>query len=164
MSISELSKYQEICTFSIIFAKPGFMADTLFIVALPSFRSLWLLTMSMLSFSPNFWLRWWASQDLVRALTPRLLMNVLDVSCMPCAMHGMWSLTAGHWITEPTIVECSSSAMKYFEDRLSVVIPSKRLSVRSNKLGTFLKCMTMLAPVCWPFTYHRRLGFGTGKN
>jgi len=33
--------------------KPGLMANTLFILALPSFRSLWLFPMSMLSFSPN---------------------------------------------------------------------------------------------------------------
>ena len=40
MSVSGLLKYLEIRTFSIIFAKPGHMADTLLILALPSFRSL----------------------------------------------------------------------------------------------------------------------------
>ena len=40
-----------------IFAKPGLMVDTLLILALPSFGSLWLLTMSMLWCSPNCWSR-----------------------------------------------------------------------------------------------------------
>jgi hypothetical protein len=54
-------KYHELRTFLIIFAKPGLMADTLLILALPSFRSLWLFPMSMLSFSANCWSRSCAS-------------------------------------------------------------------------------------------------------
>ena len=56
-SVSGHSKYLEIPTFSIIFAKPGLMAVKLLILALPYFRSLWLCPMSMLSFSPNCWSR-----------------------------------------------------------------------------------------------------------
>jgi len=41
-SVSGHSKYVEICTFSIIFAKPGLMADTLLVLAFASVRSLWL--------------------------------------------------------------------------------------------------------------------------
>ena len=52
-SILGLSKYPEIRTFLIIFAKPGIMTDTLLILVLPSFRSLWLFPMSMISFSPD---------------------------------------------------------------------------------------------------------------
>jgi hypothetical protein len=37
MSGSVFSNYDEICTFSIIFAKPGLMAETLLIPALPFF-------------------------------------------------------------------------------------------------------------------------------
>jgi len=57
--VSRLSKYLDICTFSIIFAKHSLIADTLLILALPSFRSLWLLPMSMLSFSPKCRSRSW---------------------------------------------------------------------------------------------------------
>jgi len=106
MSVSELSKYLQICTFSIIFAKPGLMADTLLIRALPSFRSLPIFPMSMLSFSPNCWSRSWASQDLVQPFTPRLLMNAPKASCMTCAMHGMWFPNAGHLIPEALSVDC----------------------------------------------------------
>jgi len=55
-SVWGLAKYLEVCTFSHIFAKPGHMADTLSILALPSLWSLWLFPLSMLSFSPNCWL------------------------------------------------------------------------------------------------------------
>jgi len=55
----------KIHTFSIIFAKPVLIAATLLIRAFPSSRSHWLYPMSMLSFSPNCWLCWWASQDLM---------------------------------------------------------------------------------------------------
>jgi len=147
-------KYYEIGTFSIIFAKPGLMADTLLIIALPSFRSLWLFPMSMLSFSPNCWLRWWASQDFLWPLTLRMLMNSPKASCMTCAMHCMWFLNAGHSIPEASSVDCSSRVMEYFWEALSVIIPRKRQSVISNQLSTSFKCMASLAPVCWPLTYH----------
>ena len=90
--VSGLSIYHEICTFSIFFVKPGLMADTLLILALPSFWSLWLFPMSMLSFSPNYWSCSWASQDLVQPFSHRVLMNAHKASWMTCAMHGMWFL------------------------------------------------------------------------
>jgi len=74
-------------TFSIIFAKPGLIPGTLLILALPSFRSLWLLPMTVLSFSPHCWLRSWATQDLLRPFTSRLLMIAPNGSWMTCAMH-----------------------------------------------------------------------------
>jgi len=111
-SVSALSKYLEIRTFSIIFAKPGLIADTLLIVVLLSFRSLWLFPMSMLSFSSNCWLRSRASQDLVRPLTPRRLMNAPESSCMTCAMWRIWFLNAGHSIPEASSVDCSSRVIE----------------------------------------------------
>ena len=153
-SVSGLPKYHEICTFSIIFAKPGFMAYTWFILALPSVRSLWLFPTSMLSFSPNCWSCSWASEDLGRPFTPRLLMNALKASCMTCAMHGMWFLSAGHLIPEASSVDCSSRVIEWFEPALSVVIPSNRPSVSSKQTSTSIKCTACLAPGCWPLTYH----------
>ena len=108
-SISWLSKYLEICTFSIIFPKAAFMANTSLILALPCFRSLWLFQMSMRSFSPKCWSRAWASQDLVWSFTPRVLMNAPKASCITCAMHAMWFLKAGHLIEEASSVNCSSN-------------------------------------------------------
>jgi len=138
-SASGLSKYHEIRTFSIIFAKPGLIADTLLILALPSPRSLWLFPMSMLSFSPNCWSHSWASQNLVWPFTLRLLMNAPKASCMTCAMHGMWFLNASHSIQEASSVDCSLRIIEKFEGALSVVIPSKRPSVSSKQSSTSFK-------------------------
>jgi len=140
------------------------MADTLLILALPSFRSLWLFPMSMLSFSPNCWSHAWASQDLVPLFTPWLLENALEASCMTCAMHGMWFLEAGHWIAEASSVDCNARVIEYFEEALSVVIPSKRLFISSKQSSTSFKGMASLAPVCWPCTYYPWLVFETGKE
>ena len=98
----------EISTFSIIFAKPGLFGNTLVIVALHSFWCLWLLPMTMLSFFPNYWLRSWASQDMVQHFTPILLMDTVRESFMICAIHGMWFLIAGHSIPEASRVHCSA--------------------------------------------------------
>jgi len=138
------------------------MADTLLILALPSFRSLWLFPMSMLSFSPNCWSRSWASQDMVRPITPRLLMNAPNASCMPCAMHGVWFLNAGHSIPEASSVDYGSRVIEKFEEALSVVIPSKRPSVSSKRSSTSFNCIASLALVCWPLTYHPELAFEMG--
>jgi len=127
--VSGLSKYLEIRTFSIIYAKPGLMADTLLILALPSFRSLCLFPMSMLSFSPNCWSHSWASQDLVWHISLRLLRNAPNASCMMCAMHGRWFLNAGHSILKASRVYCSSRVIDSFEEGLYVLIPSKTPSV-----------------------------------
>jgi len=111
-SISGLPNYHEIPTFSIILAKHGFMADTLLILALPSFRSLWLFPMSMLSFSPNCRSHSWASQDSVRPFTPRLIISAPEASWMTRAMHGMWFLKSGHWIAEASSVDCNVSVIE----------------------------------------------------
>jgi len=164
MSISGLSKYHEIRTCSIIFAKPGFMIKSLLILAFPSFRSLWLFPMCMLWLSPNCWSGSWASQDLVRPFTPRLLMNASTASCMTCAMHGRWFLKADHLIAEGSGVDCSSRVIEYCGEALSVVIPSKQLSVSSKRSSTSFKCPASLASVCWPVTYHSHLAFEMGKE
>ena len=109
---SRTFKYHEIRNFSIFFHKPGFMADTILILGLPSSRSPWLLPMSMLPFIPNCWSCSWASQDLLRPFTPRLLMNAPKASCMTCAIHGMWFLNAGHLIAEASTVDCSSRVIE----------------------------------------------------
>jgi len=147
-----------------IFAKPGFMADTLLILALPSFRSLCLFPVSMLSLSPNCWSRSWASRDLLRPFTLCLLMNAPKASCMMCAMQGMWFLNAGHSISEASSVDCSSCVIELFEEALSLVIPSKWLSVSSKRSSTSFKCTAGLAPVCWPLTNHRWLACETGTE
>jgi len=147
-----------------MFAKPGFMAVTWSILALLSFRSLWLFPMFMPSFSPNCWLHSWASNDLMWPFTPRLLRNAPKTSCMTCAMHGMLFLNADHWITDTSSVDCSSSVIEWFEEALSVVKPSKQQLVRSKRSGTTFKCITRLAPVCWPLTYHYWFAFETGNE
>jgi len=134
--------------FLTILAKPGFMADILLILALPSFRNLWLFSMSMHSFCPNCWSHSWASQNLVRPSTPRLLMNAPNATCTTCAMHTMWFLNAGHSISVASWVDCRLSVMKWFEEALTVVIPSERPSVRSKQSSMFLKYTANLAPVC----------------
>jgi len=105
-------KFIEIHTLSIIFAKPCLMTDTRVILALPSLRSLLLVPMSMLSFSPNGWSRSWASEDLVWPFTPRLLTNTPQASWMTCAMHDMWFVNAGHTILEASKVNCNMGIME----------------------------------------------------
>ena len=139
-----------------------FMVDTMLILALPFLWSLWLFPMSMLSFSPNCWSCSWASQDLVRLLTPRPLMNASEASWMMCAMHGMWVLDAGHMILEASWAGCNSWVMDQFEKALSVLTPSKRPSVSSNPSRTSFKCMASLTPLCWPLTYYPYLAFEIG--
>jgi len=46
------------------------------------------------------------------SFTPRLLMNAPKASCMTCAMHGMWFLSAGHSIAEASSIDCSSRVIK----------------------------------------------------
>jgi len=135
------------------------MANTSFSLALPSFRSLWLFPMSAVSFSLSWWSRSWASQDLLWPLTLRLLMIAPKARCMTCAMEGMWFLDAGHSIPEASRGDCSSRVIEWFEEALSVIIPSKwpLLSPKPSRMA--FKCMASLAPVCWPFTYHPWLAF-----
>jgi len=150
--------------FSNIFAKPVFMADTLLILALPYFRSFWLFPMSMLSLSPNFWSCSRASQYLGQPFTPRLLKNAPKDSCMTFAVHGMWFLNAGHSIPESSRVACSSRVIELSGEALLVQIGSKRPSVSSNRLKTFLKCAASIAPVWLPSTCHPELASETGKE
>jgi len=145
MSLSGHSQCLEICTFSISFAKPGRIANTSLILALPSFHSLWLCTMSVLLFSPNCWLHSWASQHLVWPLTTRLLMYAPKASWMTCAMHGMWFFIAGHIILEGSRGDCSSRVIELIDEASSVVIPSKWLSVSSKQSRTSFKCMATLS-------------------
>jgi len=128
-SVWGLPIYREIRTFSIIFAKPVLIADTVLIWALPSFLSFWLFPMSMLSFSPNCWSRAWASQGLVPPCTPQLLQNAPQGSCMMCVIRGMWFLNAGHSIREARRVDWSLRAIEQSEKVWFVVVPSKRPSV-----------------------------------
>jgi len=130
------------------------MANTSLIPELRSFRCLWLFPMSTLSFSANCWSRSWASQDLVRPLSSRLLSNAPEASCMTCAMQGMWFLNPGHSIPEASSVDCSSRVLGWFEEAVSVVIPNKPPSVSSKQSRMSFKCSASLAPVCWLLTYH----------
>jgi len=130
------------------------MADTWSFLALSSIRSLCLFPMSTLSVSPYGRSRSWGSKHLVRPLSPRLLMNAPEASCMMCAMHGMWFLNAGHSIPEASSVNSSSCVIESFEEAISVSIQRKRPSVSSKQSRTSLKCMASLASVCWPLTYH----------
>jgi len=152
--VSGLSKLLEIRTFSIIFAKPGLMADTLLILTLPSFRSLPLFLMTMLSFSPICWWRSWASPDMVQPFTTRLLKKAPKASCMTCAMSGMWFLNAGHLTPDVSKVDCSPQVIEQFEESLSCATRSKRLSVSSKRSRISSRCTASLSPVCWPWSYH----------
>jgi len=140
------------------------MADTLLILALPSFPSLWLCPMSRLEFSPNCWSGSWASQDYVRPLTPRLLMNAPKASCVTCALQGMWFLKSGQLIPEASSGNYSSRVIEEFEEAWSVVIPSKQPSVSSKQFSTCFKCMASLAPLCRPLTYHPWFAFQRWKE
>ena len=46
------------------------------------------------------------------AFTPRLFMNAPKAICMPCAMHSIWFLNAGHLIPEAASVDCSSRVIE----------------------------------------------------
>jgi len=140
------------------------MADTFLILALPSFRSLWLFPMSVLSFSPNCWLRSWASQDLVHLFTPRLLMNAPIACWMTCTMHGMWCVDAGHSIPEALRIDCNSRVIKQLEEMFCIVNPSNLPSVSSKRSRTSFKCRATSAPVCWLLTCNCYVAFKKGKN
>jgi len=140
------------------------MADTLLIRALPSFRSLWLFPMCMVSFSPNWWSRSLASQDLVRPFTPRLLMTAPQASCLTCTMHCMWFLRGGHSIPEAASVDCSSSVIKWFREASTVVFPNKWPSERLKWSSMSFNCSASVAPVCWRLTHHPQLAFETGEQ
>jgi len=99
--------YHEIPTFSIIFAEPGLMADTVFILVLLSLRNLWHFPISVLSLPQNCCLRSWASNYVVWYFTSTKVMNEPRASCMRCAMRGMWFLNAGYSMAESTSVYCS---------------------------------------------------------
>jgi len=147
-------KYLEIHTFSIIFGKPDLMANTLLILALPSIRSLWLIPMSMVSFSPNCCSCSCASHDLVRPPTRTQHKNAPIAGCMMCAMYGMWFLNAGNSIPETSRLNCSSRVLESFDEALSVWIQIKRPSVSLTRSRTSSKCTANLVPVCWSLTYH----------
>jgi len=152
-SVSGFSNHLEIQNLSISFVKPGLMANTLLILALPSVPSLWLFPLSMLSFSPKCWSRSWAFQDCVWPWTPRLLTNAPNASWLTCAIHRMWLLNAGHSIPEAWSVDCSSQVIEMMDKVVSVVIPSKRPLLSSKRSRTSSKCMLNLALVCWPLTF-----------
>jgi len=140
------------------------MADTLWILALPSFHSLWLFSMSKLSSSRNRSLQSWVSQDLVRPGTTRLLMNAPIAGWMTCAMYGMWFLNAGHSISEASSVDSSSRVIEWLNEALSVIISHNRPSVNSKRSSTSFKCTTSPAAVCWLFSFHTELANKTGNE
>jgi len=106
--VSWLSKYLEICMFSIMLAKPAPMADTLSILALPSVRSLSLFRMAVCWCSPTCWSCSGDSQHFVGLLALGLLMNPPEVIWTMCAMHVMVFLNARHPIPEAWMVGCTS--------------------------------------------------------
>jgi hypothetical protein len=55
-----------------------------------------------------------AAEQLVWSVTPRQLMNAPKACGMPCAMHGLWFLNAGHLILQESRVDCSSPVIEYF--------------------------------------------------
>jgi len=140
------------------------MAYTKLILAVSSARSRWLFPVSVLSFCPNCWWWSWASQHLVRPLTPRLLMNAPKAGCMTCAKHGMWFLNVGHTMPEASRVVHNLPVFEKFEVVLSAVIPSKRLSVSSKRSRTSFKCPASCTPVCWQLICNPWWVFETGKN
>jgi len=111
-SFSGPSKYHDRLTVSIIFPKPGLMADIVLILSSPSFSSLWLIPMSMLPYSPNCWSQSWGLRNLVPHFTPWPPMIVHTANGMTRSRHGKWFLNAGHLITEVTVVDCSSVGME----------------------------------------------------
>jgi len=139
------------------------MADTVLILTLPSFRSLWLFPIWILSFSPNCGLHWWAFQDLVWPFTIRLLINTPKASWMKCNMLGMRFFNADHWILEASRVDCNSRGIEYFEEALSVVIPSKWPSVGSKRSRTSFTWSASCASVYWVFILTSLIRFRTWK-
>jgi len=136
----------------------------MFVQAMPSFRSLWLFSMSVLSFSPDCWSCSWAFHAILRPFITRLLINALKRSWMPCDIHGMWFRKGDHSIPQTSSVFCSSWVMERFYEALSVVNPNKRPSVRLKFSSTSFKCMACLAPVWWPLTYYPQLAWVIGKE
>jgi len=153
-SVSGLSKYHEILTFSSIFAKPGYMADTLLILALPSFRSFWLSPMSMLWLSPNCWSRSPDSKDLVRPLhRDRSGMHLKPAGWLaPCMVCGSSKQPTG--LSRPRVLIAARVSSKNFKTVLSVVISCKRPAVHSKRSSTTMKCMASLTAVRLPLTDH----------
>jgi len=145
-SVSVYLTFLELCTFSIIFTKPGFLANTLLILALPSFRSLWHISLCMLSFCPNCWSRWCASQVLLQPSTLRLVMNSPQASCVTRAMHGLWFLNLSNLSMEVWRANCRASVAKQFKKALSVVIWSILQSVSWKQSRTSVKRTARLAP------------------
>jgi len=58
-----------------------------------------------------------------------VLLNAPQASCKMCAIHAMWLLKPGNIILEASDVDCGVWVIKLFEEALSDIIPSKRLSV-----------------------------------
>ena len=144
--------------------KPGPMADTLLILALPLFRSFWLFPISMRSFSPQCWSCSWASHDLLWSFTPRLLMNAPRASWMTCGLHGMRFLNVDCCIPEASRVDYDSRVTEQFDEAVSVEIPSKWPSVSSKRSRASFKCTARCAPVCWLWTYYPSLGPKIGTD
>jgi len=91
-------------------------------------------------------------------------MNTSKASCMTCAMHGMWFHNAGHLIPEASSVNTSLRGIEYFDEALSVLIPSKVLAVSLKGSSTSFKFTVSLAPVCRPLTNHPELAFENTKE
>jgi hypothetical protein len=149
MTVSSHSQCLEILTFRIIFAKPGHIANTLLILALPFFRSLWQFPVSVVQFPPNWWWRLCTSPDLVRTCPPIQPINALKASCMTCVLHGIWFLIGGHRIQEASRVDCSFQEIKELEEALPIIILRTWPSVSPNWSSTSIIYMASLAPICW---------------
>jgi len=144
-SVLGLSNYLQISAFSSIFAKPSLMADTLLILALPSFPSLWLFPMSMHSFSAHCRLGSWASQELVLPFTSRLFMIAPRASWMTYAMPVIWLHNAGHFILEALRVDCNLQVIEWFEETFAIAVYGEWPLVSSKRSRTAFKCMASRA-------------------
>jgi len=142
--------YLELGTFSIIFAKPGLMADALLILALHSCPSLWLIQISVFSLWTNRCLWSWASQDLVWHFTPRQFMNAYIASWMALATHAIWFLSVGDFIPKALRADCIVWFIEAYQDVLCFVISITWLSVRSRRSRSSFNYPAGHAPVCWP--------------
>jgi len=154
--------YLEIYTVANLFAKPGLMSDTLLILALLCFRSLWLFLISMYSFSPNCWSRLSASQNVVQPFTSRLVINTPRARWMTCVTRDMWFLNVVLSIPGPSIVDCISLIIEQFEEAFEVVLPSTQPSKSSKGSRMCSNCMGTGAPVCWWLTSYASLAFEIG--
>jgi hypothetical protein len=157
-------KYVEIHPYSIIFVKPGLMADTVLILVLPYCRNVWLCSLSLLAFSPNCWSWTLDSQDLVCLWTPRLLMNTTKASSMTCTMHLMRYVNVGHSMPEASREVWTSQDIEEFEETLFIVIPKKCPSISSKQSRTSFHCLSSRAAVCWPLTWSPHWTFEIGKE